>query len=58
MREAIVTPKGKSMIHALDAAREKTVAALFADWNKGDVQNLVRLLRRFADEALAWTASR
>ena len=58
VHEAVVTPTGKAMTRALDAAREKIVAELFVDWDKDDVRDLARLLRRFADQALAWTVNR
>ena len=57
VREALVTEKGKAMIATLDAAREKMVTGLFADWDRQDVSELVRLLRRFADDALRFTRS-
>jgi DNA-binding MarR family transcriptional regulator len=55
IREAVVTRKGKAMTGALDAAREKLVTALFADWAPQDVADLARLLRLFADDALRFT---
>lgn len=45
---AIVTPKGKTMTHALDAARERFGRTLFAEWDDRDIEQLVRLLQRFA----------
>ena len=46
--EARVTPKGKTMTDALDAARERSGRALFADWEPREVDELVRLLQKFA----------
>ena len=46
---ATVTAKGKAMTDAVDRARERLVGAMFAKWDQGDVNDLVRLLRKFAD---------
>ena len=35
-------------------ARERLAAEVLANWNKKDLQDLVRLMRRFADGLLAW----
>jgi DNA-binding MarR family transcriptional regulator len=56
VREATITAKGRAMTDALDAARERLASTLLADWNKKDLQQLARLLRRFADDLLAWRA--
>ncbi|MBZ8133143.1 MarR family winged helix-turn-helix transcriptional regulator [Afifella sp. IM 167] len=50
VREAIVTPKGKAMIDLVDGARERMGRAIFASWDRQDIDDLVRLLRRFADD--------
>jgi DNA-binding MarR family transcriptional regulator len=50
VREAVITAKGKAMTGAIDAARERMAAILFAKWSKRDLQNLARLMRRFADD--------
>jgi len=50
VREAAITAKGKEMTSALDAARERMAAVLFARWRKRDLQDLSRLMRRFADD--------
>jgi DNA-binding MarR family transcriptional regulator len=49
VREAVVTPKGKAMTDAVDAARERFGRVIFQDWDERDVQELVRLMRKFAD---------
>jgi DNA-binding MarR family transcriptional regulator len=49
VREAVVTPKGKAMTDAVDLARERIGAAIFARWDDHDVEELVRLMRKFAD---------
>jgi DNA-binding MarR family transcriptional regulator len=46
---ATVTAKGKAMTVALDRARERIVGAMFATWDDRDVEELVRLMRKFAD---------
>jgi DNA-binding MarR family transcriptional regulator len=48
VRAAVITPKGKAMTDALDAARERRARELFADWSEPDVDALVKLLQRFA----------
>ena len=50
VREAVITAKGKVMTSAIDAARERMAAVLFAKWSKRDLQDLARLMRRFADD--------
>jgi len=50
VRHAVITAKGKKMTRALDAARERMAAILFARWSKRDLQDLDRLMRRFADD--------
>jgi DNA-binding MarR family transcriptional regulator len=50
VRAATVTPKGKAMTDALDAARERMARKLFAEWSDADVDTLVNLLQRFADD--------
>ena len=50
VREAVITAKGKQMTRAIDAARERMAAVLFAKWSKRDLQNLARLMRRFVDD--------
>ena len=50
VREAVIAAKGKEMTGAIDAARERMAAILFAKWNQTDIQELARLMRRFADD--------
>jgi DNA-binding MarR family transcriptional regulator len=47
--EATVTSKGKAMTDAVDGARERLVGAMFSTWDDHDVEELVRLMRKFAD---------
>jgi DNA-binding MarR family transcriptional regulator len=50
VREAVISAKGKKVTGAIDAARERMAAVLFAKWSKRDLQDLSRLMRRFADD--------
>jgi DNA-binding MarR family transcriptional regulator len=49
VREAAITPKGKAMTDLVDAARERIGRAIFRTWEVHDVDQLVRLMRKFAD---------
>ncbi len=48
--EAVITAKGKVVTSAIDSARERLARLLFAKWSKHDIQELTRLMRRFADD--------
>ncbi|MBN8726259.1 MAG: winged helix-turn-helix transcriptional regulator [Xanthomonadales bacterium] len=50
VRAVVVTPRGKAMTDALDAARERLVRAMFAGWESDEIDTLVRLLQRFASD--------
>lgn len=54
VREVAITEKGKTMTTALDAARESLMVSILADWDVQELQDLARLTRRLADDALAW----
>ena len=49
VREATITPKGKEMTDLVDAARERMGHAIFEIWERHDIDELVRLMRKFAD---------
>jgi DNA-binding MarR family transcriptional regulator len=49
INEVVVTPKGKAMTAKIDAAREKLARSVFETWDEHDVNELVRLMRKFAD---------
>ena len=49
VRQAVVSPKGKAMTDRLDAARERIGRAVFKSWDKRDIDELTRLMRKFAD---------
>lgn len=50
VREATITPQGKAMTDRVGQARERMGRAIFAKWNQRDIENLVRLMRKFADD--------
>jgi DNA-binding MarR family transcriptional regulator len=56
-RKVTATPKGLAMISALEAAREQLIRPILAQWNEQDWKTFVTLLRRFADDALAFTGN-
>lgn len=49
VREAIITPRGKSATDALDAARETMALGLFHEWSRQDLDELVRLMGKLAE---------
>jgi DNA-binding MarR family transcriptional regulator len=49
VREAIVTPKGKAMTDLVDTARERIGRTILETWEERDIDELVRLMRKFAD---------
>jgi DNA-binding MarR family transcriptional regulator len=49
VREAAIAPKGKAMTDFIDAAREKLAGAIFETWDPHEVEELTRLMRKFAD---------
>lgn len=48
-REAVVTPKGKAMTNAVDAARDRIGHAIFERWDPREMDELVRLMQKFAN---------
>lgn len=56
--QAVATQKGKAMVRALDRAREKLMTSLLADWDRNEIAELARLLRKFADDALYFARTR
>lgn len=50
VNEAVVTPEGKAMTNALDAARDRLGRMFFSKWSERDFSELVRLVCRFARE--------
>jgi len=49
LSEATVTSAGKAITDAVDRARVRLVGAMFETWDEHDVEELVRLMRKFAD---------
>jgi len=49
LREAVITSKGKAMTNAVDAARDRMGRAIFARWDAREMDELVRLVRKFAN---------
>jgi DNA-binding MarR family transcriptional regulator len=52
IKEAVITAKGRAMTRALDGARAKRMGLLLAAWDRREVTELARLLRKLADDAL------
>lgn len=48
VREAIITPKGKAMTDLVDVARERMGLAIFKTWDGREIDDLVRLMQKFA----------
>ena len=53
VREAVITAEGREITGAIDRARERVATVLFANWSRGELQDLARLMRRFADDLQA-----
>ena len=49
VREAVVTAEGKAMTDPIDAARERIARTTFDSWEEKDIDDLVRLMQKFAD---------
>ena len=49
VREAVVSPKGSAMTERVDAARDRIGRAIFKTWDARDIDDLTRLMRKFAD---------
>ncbi|WP_218187293.1 MarR family winged helix-turn-helix transcriptional regulator [Pseudomonas sp. CHM02] len=50
VRESVITEKGKAMTDRVDDARERMGVSIFSTWDEGDFDNLVRLMRKFAED--------
>ena len=57
VRQTVVTARGKAMTDAVDVARERIGRTIFETWDDGDFDELVRLMRRFADSIKEGTAA-
>jgi DNA-binding MarR family transcriptional regulator len=49
VRQAVATARGKALTDRVDAARERFGRAIFKRWDPKDFDELVRLMRKFAD---------
>ena len=49
VREAVVSRKGKVMTDRLDAARDRLGRVVLLTWDARDIDELARLMRKFAD---------
>ncbi|HEY4093472.1 MAG TPA: MarR family transcriptional regulator [Luteibacter sp.] len=49
VRESVITDEGRAMTAMIDAARLRMAEQVFADWEAADFDDLVRLMRKFAD---------
>lgn len=52
VREAVITNEGKAMTDRIDVAREQIGRAIFGTWDKGEFDDMVRLMRKLADAML------
>jgi hypothetical protein len=44
-----ISPKGKVMTQAVDAARERIGRRILKTWDPRDIEEFARLVRKFAD---------
>lgn len=49
VREVVITRKGKAMTDLVDAARERIGSTIFSTWKVRDINELVRLMQKFAE---------
>lgn len=49
IREAVISPTGKSMTERIDAAREQMGNVIFKEWRQDELDIFVRLMQKFAD---------
>nr|WP_246587296.1 MarR family transcriptional regulator [Stakelama flava] len=52
IREATVSAKGRKMVAALNAARERLANRILISWTDAELDDLRKLLRRFADDLM------
>jgi DNA-binding MarR family transcriptional regulator len=52
----VVTKKGQAISRALDTARGRLLGAILGKWSDADRKSLVRLLRKFTDDAARFRA--
>ena len=49
VRQAVISANGKAIIERLDAARDRLGRAVFKTWDRRDIDELARLMRKFAN---------
>ena len=52
VREAVVSAKGRAMVSALNSARERLANRILVSWTDAELDQLRKLLRRFADDLM------
>ena len=52
VREAVVSAKGQAMVSALNSARERLANRILVSWTDAELDQLRKLLRRFADDLM------
>jgi DNA-binding MarR family transcriptional regulator len=50
VKEAVISTAGRRVTDALDAARHRLSAPVFAHWSDRDLFELERLMRRYVDD--------
>jgi DNA-binding MarR family transcriptional regulator len=48
-RKSVITAKGKEMTDIIDVVRQRIGLAVFESWDEQEIEDLVRLMRKFAD---------
>lgn len=54
VNEAVIINKGRRMIESLNAARERMASVVLAGWSTEELQQLARLMRKFANDLQGW----
>ena len=52
IKEAVISDRGRVMTRAIDGAREKVFLRLLEGWEREEVTELARLMRKLADRGL------
>jgi DNA-binding MarR family transcriptional regulator len=50
--QSVLTPSGRTVIAAIDTARERIAAPILERWSDADFEQLTRLMRRFVDDLM------
>ena len=54
IKQAVISDQGRVMTRAIDGAREKVFLRLLEGWEREEVTELARLMRKLADRGLAF----